>query len=173
MYLLSRIVTFQPRFKSAFRDLNLEWIRKYFRVEAKDLEQVNNPESCLAQGGEIFFVLNEAQESQNDDQVQAIGTCAMYKNGPNRYELAKMAVRPDHQGRGLGTLLMKTAEEWAQGRDAREVLILSNTILEPAICLYRKFGYKTVHLGPHPDYERCNIEMLKCLSPLKTLVSEK
>lgn len=40
-----------------------------------------------------------------------------------------------------------------------EITLLSNTILEPAISLYKKHGFETVHLGPHPDYERCNIEM--------------
>ena len=42
-------------------------------------------------------------------------------------------------------------------------MMLSNTILEPAISLYHKHGYETVPLGPHPEYERCNIELRKIL----------
>lgn len=148
------ISTFKPQYRNAFKELNLEWIRKYFRVEKKDLKQVENPEACLAEGGEIFFVL---------DGGEVLGVCAMYKVSSGVYELAKMAVSPVAQGRGYGDLLMKAAEDWARGISAREIIILSNTVLEPAIGLYKKHGFETMRLGPHPDYERCNIEMRKVL----------
>lgn len=148
------VITYQPRFKRVFRDLNRAWIEKYFRVEKKDVEQTENPEICRQEGGEIFFVVDPAHE-------KAVGTCALYKIGEGRFELAKMAVEPSHQGAGLGDLLMEKAEAWARAQGAREILILSNTVLEPAIRLYKKHGYRVVHLGPHPDYERANIELLK------------
>jgi GNAT superfamily N-acetyltransferase len=148
------VITFRPEYRGVFRELNLEWITKYFRVEKKDVEQVESPETCLKDGGEVFFVVVGGE---------AVGTCAMYRIGEGRYELAKMAVRPDCHGRGFGDLLMLEAERWARSRAAREILILSNTVLEPAIRLYKKHAYKTIRLGPHPDYERCNIEMLKVL----------
>ncbi len=150
----STIVTYQPQHKEAFRALNLQWIEKYFRVEEKDLQQVDHPEDCLRDGGEIFFALVDGK---------AVGTCALYKVGEHSYELAKMAVHPSSQGLGIGDQLMIEAENWAKQKGATEVLILSNTILNPAISLYQKHGYKTVHLGSHPDYERCNIEMRKTL----------
>lgn len=151
-----RFVTFRSEYKGAFKELNLEWIRLYFQVERKDVEQTDHPERCLEEGGEIFFVV---------EGDKAVGTCALYPAGEARFELAKMAVSPAARGRGYGDLLMEGAEAWARERGAREILILSNTVLEPAIRLYRKHGYETVRLGPHPDYERCNIEMRKSLSP--------
>ncbi len=147
-----QIITYQEKYRSAFRELNLEWIEKYFRAEKKDIEQLNAPEACRAAGGEVFFVV---------DGDEAVGACAMYKIGEHEYELAKMAVRPSHQGRGLGDLLMLAAEDWAKANGGQFILILSNTILEPAIKLYHKHGYVTVKLGPNADYERCNIEMRK------------
>ena len=147
-----QVITYQEKYRTDFRDLNLEWIQKYFRAEKKDLEQLSRPEECRAEGGEIFFVL---------DGDEAVGACAMYKTGAHEYELAKMAVRPSHQGRGLGDLLMLAAEDWATANGGECILILSNTILGPAIKLYKKHGYITVNLGPHPDYERANIEMRK------------
>jgi GNAT superfamily N-acetyltransferase len=146
--------TYRPKFRIAFRALNLAWIEKYFRVEPKDLEQVNDPEQCRKEDGEIFFTVIEGE---------AVGTCALYKMSDGIYELAKMAVDPKHQGKGLGDLLMKGAEAWAREKGAKEIHILSNTVLEPAITLYKKHGYEVVHLGSHPDYERCNIEMKKIL----------
>jgi GNAT superfamily N-acetyltransferase len=144
--------TYHPEFRAAFRALNLAWIEKYFRVEAKDLEQVNDPEQCLKEGGEIFFTVIEGE---------AVGTCALYKMSEGIYELAKMAVDPKHQRKGLGDLLIEGAEAWAREKGAKEIHILSNTVLEPAITLYKKHGYEVVHLGSHPDYERCNIELKK------------
>lgn len=151
-------IPYNPKHRAAFRELNLEWIQRYFRVEKKDLEQVNDPEACLEEGGQIFFVLHEGK---------AVGTCALYKIAPKKYELAKMAVSPASQGLGLGDLLMEGAERWAREKKGQEIIILSNTVLKPAITLYKKHGYETVHLGPHPDYERCNIEMKKSLNPTK------
>jgi putative acetyltransferase len=151
---MSDVITYDPRFKRAYRDLNLAWIEKHFHVEQKDLDQVDNPEVCLSCGGQIFFVI---------ENNEAVGTCAMYKVGNKKYELAKMAVDPAFQGRGFGDLLMTAAEKWALDQQAQEILILSNTVLEPAIRLYKKHGFATTHLGKHPDYDRCNIGMVKKL----------
>lgn len=151
-----RIVTYQPRLLPAFIALNREWIEKYFRIEPQDVLQLENAESAiLAPGGEILFVLDETGE--------AIGTCAMIPHGPGGYELAKMAVSPKAQGRGAGDLLMRAALDWARARGAADVTLISNTILTPAINLYKKHGFETVRLGPHPDYERGDIEMRRRL----------
>lgn len=152
MKLSAEIVSYDPKYNSAFRDLNLAWIKRYFKVEPKDVEQTSAPQACIDEGGQIFFILVDGD---------AVGTCAMYKLSEGVYELAKMAVSPLFQGRGFGDLLMAAAEAWAREQSAHEIHILSNTVLEPAIALYKKHGYVTIHLGPHPDYERCNIEMRK------------
>ncbi len=152
---MRKVISYEERFRSAFRALNLQWIEHYFQVEKKDLEQLDHPEECLAGGGEIFFIIvNE----------KAIGTCAMYKTSATQFELAKMAVDPNFQGQGFGDLLMEHTEAWARARGAKEILILSNTLLGPAIRLYRKHGFEITHLGPHPDYQRCNIELRKDLA---------
>jgi GNAT superfamily N-acetyltransferase len=146
-----RVVEHDDKYLADFADLNLEWIRKYFVVESHDrmqLEQAN--ENILAVGGEIFFILRGEE---------VVATCAMVPHAPGSYELAKMAVKPSARGLGLGDLLMTTAIAWARRKGASEVMLLSNTVLEPAITLYKKHGFITVHMGPHPDYERCNIEM--------------
>ncbi len=145
------ISIYKPEYHQAFVDLNTEWIQHYFRLESMDLLQLNQAkESILDIGGEIFFIL---------DNGKAIATCALVPHGPGSYELAKMAVSPGYKGQGLGDFLMETAIAWARQKKAQEITLLSNTLLEPAISLYKKHGFQTVHLGPHPDYERSNIEM--------------
>ncbi|WP_413561221.1 GNAT family N-acetyltransferase [Bdellovibrio sp. HCB209] len=145
------IELYSPKYHDAYVELNKEWIQKYFRLEEMDLLQLNQAkEMILDKGGEIFVIL---------DQGKAVATCAMIPHGDHGYELAKMAVSPVYRGKGLGDLLMETAISWARQKKAHEVILLSNTVLEPAISLYKKHGFVTTHLGSHPDYERCNIEM--------------
>lgn len=147
-----KIVTFDPKYLPAFVELNREWIQKYFVLEPMDLAQLENPyDNILNQGGEIFFLL---------ENERAVGTCAMVPHGASSYELAKMAIAPSARGKGYGDIVMQAAIDWAKAKGATTVTLLSNTVLEPAITLYHKHGFETVHLGPHPDYERCNIEMV-------------
>ncbi len=151
----AQVVKYDPKYRTAFIDLNTEWIQKYFTLEAADLRQLENPEeTILTPGGEIFFILE-------GDRV--VGTCAVVAAGAGRYELAKMAVAPEMRGKHYGDLLMKAVLEWVRSKKATEVFLLSNTDLEPAIALYLKNGFEVASLGKHPDYDRCNIHMVKTL----------
>ncbi|MEE8062491.1 MAG: GNAT family N-acetyltransferase, partial [Gemmatimonadales bacterium] len=76
----------------------------------------------------------------------------------DRYELAKMAVSPEAQGKGIGWLLGQAVLDRARELGATTVYLESNTVLEPAIALYRKLGFKRVTGAPSP-YARCNIQM--------------
>lgn len=145
------VISFDPKYLQDFTSLNREWIEKYFTLEPHDLQQLENPyESILNPGGEILFLLSAGQ---------VLGTAALVPCGPGCFELAKMAVDPSARGQGHGDVLMKAAIEKAKTRGATRLMLLSNTALKPAISLYEKHGFRTVRLGPHPDYQRCNIEM--------------
>lgn len=157
------IITYQAKYLSAFVELNQQWIEHYFELEAMDLAQLRNPdEYILNPGGEIFFAIRDSVP---------IGTCAMVPHGPRTYEIAKMAVMANARGQGIGDRLMERCLEWAREKGAARVMLLSNTKLEPAIKLYKKHGFKVIHLGEHPDYARCNIEMaieLESIEPLES-----
>ena len=150
------VTPFQERYASSFRDLNLAWIQRYFAVEQKDLEQLENPRAIVNGGGQIFFIVKEER---------VVATCALIAMGAGEYEIAKMAVAETERGHGYGEHLMQACLDWAKQRGAKKIHILSNTVLNPAITLYKKFGFQTTHLGPHPDYVRCNIQMQLNLTP--------
>ncbi|HWC06891.1 MAG TPA: GNAT family N-acetyltransferase [Gemmatimonadota bacterium] len=140
-----------------FEKLNREWIERHFEVEPRDREVLGNPRrEIVDRGGEVFFLL---------DGDLVLGTCAMIPQGEDVYELSKMAVDPASRGHGLGDRLMEAAIAWARGRGARRIVLESNTILVPAIELYRKHGFRTTRLGPGDEYERSNIEMTLDLTP--------
>lgn len=81
------------------------------------------------------------------------------KESPKRYELARMAVDPGERGKGYGDVLMRAAIELGGANGADTIYLLSNTLLSPAIALYRKHGFRTASEGAHPIYARCNIIM--------------
>ena len=142
---------FDDRHAADFKRLNLEWIEMYFEVEEIDEKQLNNPrEYIIEPGGEIYSVVE-------DGKVK--GACALIFHEQGVYEIAKMAVDADSRGKGYGNMLMEALIKGAREKGADKILIVSNTKLEPAINLYKKYGFQTTRLGQDPDYERGNIEM--------------
>ena len=133
-----------------FVRLNETWIAAHFSLEDIDRELAARPEQVLDDGGYIFSLLS-------DDQV--VGVCALFRDTNERYELARMAVDPAHQGRGHGHTLMRACLDKLASLNAVTVYLVSNTKLEAAIELYRKYGFETTHTGPHPQYARANIVM--------------
>jgi hypothetical protein len=89
------IVNYETAYKEVFRDLNVEWISTYFKMEASDYKALENAESHILQNGGYILValLNK----------EPIGVCALIKmNDPMYdYELAKMAVAPKHKVKKL------------------------------------------------------------------------
>jgi ribosomal protein S18 acetylase RimI-like enzyme len=146
-----KVVPYREEFRSAFEQLNREWIEAHFVLENPDREVFRDPVAKIVHpGGEIFFVVERGT-------VQ--GTCAVIRHNPVECEIAKMAVAPAARGRGFGDLLMEAAIGFARSRGARRVIIVSNTVLEPAIRLYQKHGFSRVPLVDDGRYRRANIRL--------------
>jgi DNA-binding MarR family transcriptional regulator/GNAT superfamily N-acetyltransferase len=144
------IVEYDSRFQSAFRQLNEEWITKYFQMEESDHKALDHPtEYIIDRGGYIFMALYKDEP---------VGTCALIRMEDGGYELAKMAVSPKTQGLGIGFLLGKACLARARAKGAWRVYLESNTMLKPAINLYYKLGFRKTS-GPPSPYERSNIQM--------------
>ena len=89
-----------------------------------------------------------------------VGVCALLKIDDSEYdfELVKMAVSPEVQGKGIGWLLGRNVIDKARSMGVGKIYLESNTILKPAIKLYQKLGFRKV-AGHATPYERCNIQM--------------
>lgn len=147
-----QIVDYEPRYRSAFRSLNKEWISTYFEMEEADYKALDNPEEyILNKGGKILVALYKGEP---------LGVCALIKMNDPEYdfELAKMAVSPKAQGKNMGYLLGQAIINSAKEMGAAKIYLESNTILKPAINLYYKLGFQKVVGRPTP-YSRCNIQM--------------
>lgn len=147
-----QIVAYQPKYQSAFKSLNEEWISGYFEIEEADRKALDSAEAyILDKGGKIFVAL------YNNEPV---GVCALIKmDDPDYdYEMAKMAVAPQAQGKNIGWLLGQAAIRSARESGASKIYLESNTILKPAINLYYKMGFQKIPGRPTP-YQRANIQM--------------
>ncbi len=146
------IVTYEPAYKEVFRDLNMEWISTYFKMEASDYMALDNADSYILQnGGHILVALLNKEP---------VGVCALIKMDDPAYdfELAKMAVSPKAQGKKIGWFIGEAIKDKARSMGAKTLYLESNTLLIPAISLYRKLGFTEV-FGRNTPYERCNIQM--------------
>ncbi|HEY9630015.1 MAG TPA: bifunctional helix-turn-helix transcriptional regulator/GNAT family N-acetyltransferase [Coleofasciculaceae cyanobacterium] len=146
----TEIIDYAPEFHSDFKRLNCAWIEQYFKLEAADYQSLDHPdEKILHPGGHIYMAVNNGE---------VVGTCALIKIDNDTYELAKMTVAETARGKGIGWLLGQAAIQKARDLGAKAICLESNTVLEPAIKLYRKLGFQQIVGHPSP-YERCNIQM--------------
>src|SRR5215813_5636525 len=113
---------------SDFIRLNELWISEHFSIEEADRELAANPGKVVSDGGYIFSLL---------DGERVVGVCALFKESPQRYQLARMAVEPAARGNGYGNRLIEHALAHLKTLGASSVFLLSNTILQSAIALYK------------------------------------
>ncbi|BFM44993.1 hypothetical protein CFS9_36340 [Flavobacterium sp. CFS9] len=148
------IISFSPDLKEHIKILNLEWLKKYFKVEEQDEIVLSSPqEEIIDKGGLIFY-------ARYNDEI--IGTVSLMKASETSFELSKMAVSDQAQGLGVGNKLLAHCMTVAKENNIKKLFLYSNRILLPALHLYQKFGFTEVPLGD-VSYERADIKMEKIL----------
>ncbi len=145
-----QIIGFNETLSKYFTSLNIAWLQKYFVVEPIDHEMLSDPKKYIIdKGGYIFFAKANGKIA---------GTFALIKIQEGVYELSKMAVDAGFQGKNIGNKMLEFCLEECKRLDVEKIILYSNTKLEPAIHLYKKFGFKEVLLV-NADYQRANIQM--------------
>lgn len=144
------IMEWHPKWAGDFRRLNEEWITRYFVLEADDRRTLNDPErEVIAAGGAIVLAVSDGE---------VVGTGALVSEGDGVYELAKMAVTPAWQGRGIGRLVAERLLAIARERGAKKVELVSQSGLTPALKLYSSLGFRHVPVGT-VSYQRADVRM--------------
>jgi len=144
------IIPFSTDLKEHIKTLNLEWLKKYFKVEPKDEIVLSNPQSeIIDKGGMIFY-------AKYNNQI--IGTVSLIKVDDFTFELSKMAVTDTIQGLGIGKKIMEHCLAVAKEEGIQKLILYSNRSLLPAIHLYEKYGFVEIALEDGV-YERADIKM--------------
>jgi len=143
------ILEYRPEHQPWFEKFNRDWIEKYFWMEPIDIAVLQHPdEHILKKGGKILMATCDKEIA---------GTVALKFVEPGVYEFTKMAVDEKFRGQHVGLLLSEAAIIKARELGAHKIILYSNTVLVPAITMYRKLGFNEVPLDA--AYQRSDIKM--------------
>ena len=147
------IINYKNEFAKNFYDLNIEWLKNFFYVEPYDEEVLSQPDKYITnKGGFIFFAMKSNI---------VVGTVALMPTEQKGiFELTKMAVLPKERGQKIGQHLLQHCITFGKAQNLKALLLYSNTKLENAIYLYRKYGFKELELEKQNPYGRADIKML-------------
>ena len=145
-----KIISYENQHQPLFRQLNLEWLDKYHLTESHDLMVLDDPKGTILDTGGYIWLATE------DGTVA--GTAAIMNEGHGIFELAKMAVAPAFQGRGISKLLIEICIAKAKEIGARKLLLYSNHQLLTALKLYEKYGFRHVEVTNSP-FETADVKM--------------
>lgn len=144
------IISYSTEWHEAFRELNLEWLDKYNLREEADMVVLNDPQGMILDKGGFIYLAKAGDE--------IVGTAALIHEGHNVYELAKMSVTEEWQGKGISKLLLETCLQKANELDALKIELFSNHQLKNALKLYEKYGFVYIEMKDSP-FETADIKM--------------
>ncbi len=79
-----------------------------------------------------------------------VGGGAIRAYDAKRTELKRVFVRPEYQGRGIGTQLVKRLLSWAADLDYESVILETGELLKESCHVYKKLGFKIIpNYGPY------------------------
>lgn len=136
------IIEYKSHLHDAFRNLNLEWLTKYNLCEEADMLVLNDPQRMILDKGGAIYLAKAGDEM--------VGTAALVNEGHDVYELAKMSVTENWQGKGISKLLLEACLNKAKELKAKKVELFSNHQLKHALKLYEKYGFTYIEMKDSP-----------------------
>ena len=144
------LVEYEAKYKDDLKSLSYEWLNKYNLYEDEDELILNNPEEyILKKGGYIFFARY---------QSDIIATFSLIPGSNNIFELAKLAVTEEYQGKGIAKILIEKAISIAKREEAEKIILYSNSKLKKAYKLYKKYGFYDINVN-ESKYETADVKM--------------
>lgn len=145
-----KIVSYEPRFKNDFVEMNRAWIAEMFVMEPEDERELGNIEPYIEAGGQIFFAL--------DDDENVMASCMIAPRADGDWEIMKFAARKKYAGVGAGNAVLSACIDYAKQRQLPKVIIVSNRKCAQAVHLYRKHGFTEIAVDKERfPFERADI----------------
>lgn len=144
------IISYSAEWHDVFRQLNLAWLDKYNLREEADMVVLNDPQGMILDRGGVIYLAKAAGE--------IVGTAALINEGHQVYELAKMSVTEEWQGKGISKLLLESCLQKANEFGAEKIELFSNHQLKNALKLYEKYGFVYIEMKDSP-FETADIKM--------------
>lgn len=144
------IIEYEEKFQPDFYRLNREWLDSYNLTESHDLMILDDPRGTILNNGGAIYL------AAVGDVI--VGSAALIKEHDGVYELAKMAVTKEWQGRGISKLLLEACLARAKAIQASRLTLFSNHQLTTAIHLYERYGFRHVPVTDSP-FSTADIKM--------------
>lgn len=144
------IISYSNKYHPDFYKLNRNWLDKYNLTESHDLMVLDDPEGTIINRGGYIWLAKAGEE--------IVGSAAIMNEGNQHYELAKMAVEDQWQGKGISKLLIEACINKAREIGAKKLELFSNHQLTTAISLYEKYGFRHVEVTGSP-FETADVKM--------------
>ena len=115
-------------------------VERYIQLSlSADLADI--PRHYLSEPGSHFWVADVAG--------QVKGMVAVQRRSDAEGELRRMSVAADARRQGIGWQLLETVEDFCRQRGYQRITLSTVTQLQPAIAMYRKFGFQQVGEEPY------------------------
>lgn len=144
------IIEYEDRYHNEFRTLNLAWLDRYNLTEEPDIKVLNDPRGTIIDKGGYIWL------AKHDSII--IGSSALIKEHDGVFELAKMCVADEWQGKGISKLLIEVCLTKAREIKAKKVELFSNHQLLAALRLYERYGFQHVEMKDSP-FETADVKM--------------
>lgn len=152
-----KIVPYDPKYKQDFIELNLAWISAMFKIEQEDIRELDNIETYLEAGRQVFFAVDSA------DNVMAC--CLIGPREDGDWEIMKFAAKGMHTGTGAGSACLKACIDYAREKKIARIIIVSNRKCAQAVYLYQKFGFTEIPVDKEKfPFDRADIAFEKYLT---------
>ena len=133
-----KIFPYESKYHKDFVNISLEWLKEYNLYEESDLPILENPKDVILNNGGYIFLARYKNK--------IVGTVTLKKVNEVTYELLKLGVTKAYQGNGIGTELMYYSIQLSKNIGAEKIILETNTKLEIAIALYKRFNFKEIAL---------------------------
>ena len=111
-----QVVPYADKYKKDFVKMNTEWISKMFVMEPEDFKVLNNIEAKIADGGQIFFAL--------DDEGEVLA-CSMIAPLSNKeWEIEKFCAKGMYTGTGAGSACLKACIDYAKEKQVEKIVFI-------------------------------------------------
>ncbi len=144
------LIDYADYFAPEFKRINLEWLDRYHLTEEPDLRILDDPRGTILNSGGVIYLARA--------NGIIVGSAALVNEHDGVYELAKMAVIPRWQGKGISNLLIERCLNKARELKAKKVILFSNHQLRAALGLYEKYGFERVELTDSP-FQTADVRM--------------
>ena len=116
-------------------------VRRYVDHSLKD-DMADIPGHYLSHPRSNFWVVESGS-----DVVGIVGI--QPREQEEEAELRRMSVSSSARRQGIGRRLLETTEEFCRDKNYLRICLSSVHILQPALAMYRRFGYTTVKEEPY------------------------